>query len=280
MRRLVLLAILAGTAGCSDDGFQLGSGVPDTDFVVTEVGGDAATDGGGEDTSEEEDTSIGAPDSTIDDSSIVDGGPLPDTSIDTGKLDTGPFDTGKPDTGPFDTGVFDSGTDTRPADTGTFDSGTYDSGPYDSGTYDSGTFDSGSDATRADSGYDSGTFDSTTGDGGTCPMPPSTATPPSYSSYTCTMLTTEYQSALLAARACNCDADCHQEVPRDFCGCTIYVNPGNSAYPNLGAIRKQYETNMCVTACPLAPFCIPPTMKCVAGSSGKVCSDGSVATGP
>jgi hypothetical protein len=285
MRRLVLLAVLVGTASCSDAGFQLGTGLPDTDTVVTEVGGDtnddedaASEDGSIEDSGH--DTSI------VDSAPGMDSAPLDSGKFDSGKVDSGPFDSGKVDTGTFDSGTFDSGR----ADSGTFDSGTttFDSGTFDSGTFDTGTFDSGTttfDSGTFDSGtFDSGTFDtggtdSTTGDGGMCPMPPSTVMPPSYEGYTCEKLQVEYSEKVQSARACSCDADCSKEVARDFCGCTLYVNPGNSSYPALGAIQDRYAKLSCLTICP-ASFCPTPVAgRCVTTTSGKVCAEGGL-SGP
>jgi hypothetical protein len=113
-----------------------------------------------------------------------------------------------------------------------------------------------------------------------CPMPPTTAMPASYSGAACDKLMGTYAEQLQASRPCGCDADCNKEVARDWCGCTVWVNPGNPAYPNLAAIRTEFTNKMCPL--PLCPFtaCIVAPAKCVAGDGGaKFCADGPVFSG-
>jgi len=269
MRRLVLIAAFVASAGCSDDGFQLASGTPDSPSNVSEAGSDTGTDASMPDTHEE--------DTSPTDSTVVDSGS--DTSI----VDTSVLDTGTTDTRPLDTGVVDTGSDTGTTDTGTTDTGTTDTGTTDTGTSDSGTVDSGTvDSGTVDSGtVDSGTVpDTSTGDvGPTCPMPPSSATW-SVEGLGCSELDTQYRLKAQEARRCNCDADCSEEVARDFCYCKIAVNPGNDAYTFLKIAQDRWSSLGCSTGCPLS-VCLPAVKgKCVETTGGKFCSDGTVVVSP
>ena len=108
--------------------------------------------------------------------------------------------------------------------------------------------------------------------GPACPAPPTTATYDP-TSLACDGLLAQYPMKVADAKKCSCDADCRITVPRDFCGCTTFVNPGRESYAALDPMRDWWTKKGCTTPC--VDFACPPatSARCVLGSSGGTCVD-------
>jgi hypothetical protein len=177
--------------------------------------------------------------------------------------------------------------------------GTEDSATADSTSSDSSGADSPLDSTLDDSAADStstpdshpsdsGAFDSNPVDGATdtheaslpdvaggCPAPVSMEPPMDVSTMTCEDLEATYPTVVNAAKACGCEADCSQEVPRDFCMCPTIVSPAAPAFPSLAAMRKRWTDLGCTIICPKVACKDPVLTGCFpssGGTSGTVCT--------
>ena len=71
------------------------------------------------------------------------------------------------------------------------------------------------------------------------------------------------------AKACGCEADCTQEVPRDFCGCTTIVSPAAPAYPSLAPMRARWMELGCTLACPKVACKLPVLAGCFPSGSSS-----------
>ncbi|MGZ3450841.1 MAG: hypothetical protein ACXVEF_14660 [Polyangiales bacterium] len=169
--------------------------------------------------------------------------------------------------------------DSSTTDTGTAaDSSTTDTSTDTGSDGDSGTTDSGTDSNLADSGSptDSGVVEVGLPDVmGGCPAPVSTETPKDVSSMTCDDLKTAYPAAVNSAKACGCEADCSQEVPKDFCNCPTIVSPSAPGYTSLEPMRQRWKDLHCTIICPLIACKTAVLAGCfpASGSSGPtVCT--------
>ena len=91
----------------------------------------------------------------------------------------------------------------------------------------------------------------------------------------CDDLKAAYPLKIDAAKACGCEADCTEEVPRDFCGCTTIVSPAAPAFPTLAAMRKRWTDLGCTIICPKVACKVPVLSGCFpssGGTSGTVCT--------
>lgn len=136
-----------------------------------------------------------------------------------------------------------------------------------------GSSDSDGSAVTDDAQHDA----SDSGDSSLCPRVPSMYVYTVPSTYTCADLTTNYADNVPRAQGCGCSADCSVVIQDKLtCGCSVYVNPGRSAYRVVLALQAEWEArvkagNCKPPECPLTPRCkpvpiTPSTGECPSGA--------------